>query len=187
MQTEGSQMRHAKLAFAVAAFCALGLVAGTGTSTGLTAAEIGRAKARGEGTQVTGNSVAIRTFSFNAVTHSDGLVTGEAHVVNPAIGSDRHFALDCVNVFPGDNGSPIAVASGVVTSAENPALVGRPGIFAAQDNGEGTNEPLDRMTLGVQVLVDPVACTGFATETALLSQFPFGIVDIKSGNIQITS
>lgn len=180
-------MRNAELALAIAAFCAIGLIAGTGTSTGLAAGESRRAKATGEGTQVTGNSLAIRTFSFNAVTHADGPVTGEAHVVNPFIGSDRHFALDCVNVFPGDNGSLIAVAGGVVTSAENPALVGRPGIFAAQDNGEGTNEPIDRMTLGVQVLVNPVACTGFATETELLSQFPLGMFDITSGNIKITS
>lgn len=80
-----------------------------------------------------------------------------------------------------------AIGLVVVTSAENPALVGRPGIFAAQDNGEGTNEPSDRMTLGVQVPLNSVACTGFATETALLSQFPLGLFDITSGNIQVTS
>src|SRR5204862_381027 len=83
---------------------------------------------------------------FSAVKYSDGSVSGEAEVRNPVLGTLRHFLLDCLNVFPGNNASPIAVASGVVTSAEDRDLVGRSANFAVQDNGEGTDSPPDHTT-----------------------------------------
>jgi hypothetical protein len=83
-------------------------------------------KATGDGSQITGDGWAIRIFSFSAITHADGTVTGQGHVENPVINSNRDFELDRIDVVPGNNGPPIAVSSGVVTAAEDPALIGRP-------------------------------------------------------------
>lgn len=138
--------------------------------------------ATGEGLQLTGAGVGFRTFAFGVLEQGSGHVTGEVHVQNPVIASDRVFRLDCLNVFPGKNGSPIAVASGVLVAAENPTLIGQPGIFAVQDTGEGQDPP-DRMTLGV--LLNPTACTVFTSEDALVSIFPRGLAAIDDGNIQV--
>ena len=145
-------------------------------------ADGGLASTFGEGTQQTGSGNNIRTFSFNAIELKNGSVKGEAHVANPEINSDRTFRLNCLNVFVGASGSPIAVASGVLTSAESPALIGQPGIFAVQDNGEGS-DAVDLMTLGVRL--DTRRCTVITDEASLLSVFPLGMRPILEGNIQV--
>jgi hypothetical protein len=150
--------------------------------SGSAGAEAVAQSATGGGRQLTGAGFGFRTFAFAAVKYNDGSVSGQAEVRNPVVGSLRHVQLDCLNVFPGNNGSPIAVASGVLTSAEDPALVGRRGIFAVQDNGEGA-DPLDRMTLGVNL--NPATCTGFTNEDSLRSVFPRGLFDIDAGDIQV--
>ena len=138
----------------------------------------------GEGAQQTGSGNNIRTFSFNAIKLKNGTVKGEAHVANPEINSDRTFTLKCLNIFIGTNGSPIAVASGVLTSAENPALIGQTGIFAVQDNGEGSwSGAVDLMTLGVRLDTRP--CTVITDEASLLTVFPLGMRPILEGNIQV--
>src|SRR5437867_12209486 len=40
----------------------------------------------------------LRTFSFTAVTHRDGSVTGEAQLNNRASGQKIHMAIDCLSV-----------------------------------------------------------------------------------------
>jgi hypothetical protein len=142
-------------------------------------------KATGEGSQLTGSGTGVRTFAFNAIEHKDGQVTGEAQVENPVINSLRTFRLDCLNMFLDNDGMTVAVASGIVTSAEDPALVGRPGIFAVQDNGEGSKGAPDEMTLGVQLNSTP--CTAIPSEEALKAVFPRGLSVINEGNIQVKS
>jgi len=142
--------------------------------------------ASGSGERVlSGAEHGFRTFAFGVVKYSDGSVTGEAEVRNPVLGTLRHFQLDCLNVFPGNSGSPIAVASGVVTAAEDDALLGRPAVFAVQDNGEGADAPPDRTTLGVNL--SPAPCTAFTTEDSLTAVFPRGLLDIDAGGIQVRS
>ncbi|HEX6581227.1 MAG TPA: hypothetical protein VF195_10195 [Actinomycetota bacterium] len=136
----------------------------------------------GDGRQLTGAGVGFRTFAFAVVEHNDGRVTGEASVMNPVIGSDRVFEISCLTVIIGNDGSPIAIASGPVVAAEDPSLIGRNGIFAVQDLGEG-HDPSDRMTLGV--LLSPVRCADVTSEEALRSVFPRGLLAIDDGNIQV--
>lgn len=136
----------------------------------------------GEGRQLTGAGVGFRTFAFAVVERNDGRVTGEARVMNPVIASDRVFEIGCLTVIIGNDGSPIAVASGSLLAAEDPSLIGRNGIFAVQDLGEG-HDPADRMTLGV--LLSPVRCSDVASEDALRTVFPRGLFAIDDGNIQV--
>jgi hypothetical protein len=88
--------------------------------------------ATGSGNFVTSSGF-FRTFAFSVLKYSDGSVQGEAEVKNPVVGTLRHFQVDCLSVRAGN----LAIVSGIVTSAEDPSLVGAPAIFAAQDNGEG--------------------------------------------------
>lgn len=92
--------------------------------------------------------------------------------MNPVIASDRVFEISCLTVFTGNDGSSVAVASGSVVAAEDPSLIGRNGIFAVQDLGEG-HYPADRMTLGV--LLSPVRCSDVTSEDALRTVFPRGL------------
>jgi hypothetical protein len=149
---------------------------------GYAAASDGLPSATGDGTQLTGTGTDIRTFSFNAIELKNGRIKGHASVVNPVISSVRTFDLSCLTVFTGSNGSPIAVASGVLTSAENPALVGQSGIFAVQDSGEA-GDAVDRMTLGVRLDTRP--CTVITDEASLIAVFPLGMRPILEGNIQV--
>ena len=138
--------------------------------------------AAGSGEQITGGGLGVRTFEFDVVRQRDGRVTGEAHVINPVIGSDRVYALDCLNVFAGVNGNPMAAWGGVLVSAEDPSLIGRRGLAVVQDNREGQALP-DRMTLGV--LLNDTPCTFFTDEASVLTVFPRGLTDISDGNIQV--
>ena len=65
----------------------------------------------------------LRTFAFTVREHADGSVDGQAQVKNPLLGTLRHFQLDCLSVR-----GNLAIASGTVTSAEDPSLVGAPAI-----------------------------------------------------------
>ena len=117
----------------------------------------------------------LREFAFTVVKYSDGSVQGEAQVRNPVLGTLRHFELDCLSIRNGN----LAIASGIVTSAENPSLVGAPAIFAVQDNGQGANSEPDQVSEGVY-LNRPFNCETAPTALALSV-----LVPIDVGNVQV--
>jgi hypothetical protein len=171
--------QHIGLALALVVFVAASFASSAGADGGVVQS------ASGSGERVlSGAEHGFRTFAFSAIKYSDGSVLGEAEVRNPVLGTLRHFQLDCLNVLPGDpvHAGPIAVLSGVVTSAENPDLIGRHAVFAVQDNGEGGSDP-DRTTLGVNLNL--ATCTDFTDEGSLTKVFPRGLLPIDAGNIQI--
>ena len=75
--------------------------------------------------------------------------------------------------------SSLAIASGTVTSAENPNLVGAPAIFAVQDNGQGGDAQPDQVSDGV-FLNQPITCDTAPTALALSM-----LVPIDAGNVEI--
>jgi hypothetical protein len=117
----------------------------------------------------------LREFAFTVRQYSDGSVEGEAQVRNPALGTLRHFQLDCLSIRNGN----LAIASGTVTSAENPSLIGAPAIFVAQDNGQGAGSKPDQVSDGVYV---NRAFTCQTVPTALALSV---LVPIDAGNVQI--
>jgi len=130
--------------------------------------------AAGSGNFVTSSGF-FRTFAFNALKYSDGGVQGEAEVKNPVAGTLRHFQVDCLSVRAGN----LAIVSGVVTSAEDPSLVGAPAIFAAQDNGEGAGSTPDQVSFGVFLN------TGYTCDTAPTALALSVLVPIDAGNVQV--
>jgi hypothetical protein len=120
----------------------------------------GAASVTGGGTFIVGNNLQGH-FSFNAVTHRDGTVTGHMSLRDPedapdqdvdgtgelglqglSDGVDLTADVDSINV----NGTRAAL-SGVITRASVPRYVGLRIIITVQDNGEGNPEP-DKITWG---------------------------------------
>ena len=126
--------------------------------------------ASGHGNLTTGGE--LRTFSFTAVTHKDGTVTGQAQLISRATDTRIHMEIDCLRVV-----GNIAIMSGTITNSNVPAFEGRPAIFRVQDNGEGANDPADRISL---VSIFPA---GFAINCN--SNFSTPLIPIDGGNIQV--
>jgi hypothetical protein len=117
----------------------------------------------------------LRTFSFTAVTHKDGTVTGEAELDNRSTGNTIHLSINCLTV----SGNK-ALVSGVVTNSHGPDdFVGWIGTFEVIDNGEGANDPADRISL-VFLFSPPttISCTSFMFSS-------FSTSPIEAGNIQV--
>jgi hypothetical protein len=117
----------------------------------------------------------LREFAFTVREYGDGSVQGEAQVRNPVLGTLRHFELDCLSIRDGN----LAIASGTVTAAENPSLVGLPAIFVVQDNGQGSRSEPDQVSEGVHVN-RPFTCDTAPTAHALSL-----LVPIDSGNVRV--
>ena len=81
-------------------------------------------------------------ITFNATRQSDGTVTGTAVVHDVSAGVTAKIDVNCLNVV-----GNTATISGIVTSSNEPTLVGFEGIFQVVDNGEGGNAPPDFMSL----------------------------------------
>ena len=138
---------------------ALGFVTGVSVADPPSAA----GSATGNGDFMLGGE--LRTFSFSAIQQPNGKVAGQAEIHNRASGAVVHMDINCI-VFLSQN---TVVVSGTITKS-NMGGVNQKGVFQAQDNGEGTNSPPDRVSL-----VLPGDCT--AT--------PPDLMDILHGNIQV--
>ena len=128
-----------------------------------------------------------RTFSFTAVQHADGTVTGQAQVNNPSFPIRIHFRIDCLK-FDGDSR---IIASGPITQSSDPATiaVGRIAVFAVEDNGEGVNAPPDRITT-IPDYAPPKSCNEFSFVGADLRDDTLGAIvrplrAIEAGQIQV--
>jgi hypothetical protein len=113
----------------------------------------------------------LQTYSFNAIQHRDGTVSG--HLVAKSRGQDaRIFAeMDCLNLF-----GNVAVMSGEVTQSNNPAFPeGFIAIFTVVDNGEGANDPPDLVS-DVVVLPPGSDCFNFIPSPDFV---------VEEGNVQV--
>jgi hypothetical protein len=148
----------------------------------VTAAFVGAASAAGSGPSATGSGHfseggALRTFSFSAITHADGTVSGNAEINNRGIpnttAGTSHIAIDCLQVV-----GNTAYVSGTITDSTVPGLVGDSGVFSVQDNGEGSNSPPDLISLASFYLPFPQLCQVV---------HPAPTISIDAGNVQIHS
>ncbi len=122
------------------------------------AAAGGNPKASGHANLTVGDGL-TRTFSFTAVRHADGTVTGQGQVNNPSFPIRIHFGIDCLK-FDGDNR---VIASGPITQSSDPDTIdeGRIAVFAVEDNGAGVNAPPDRITT-IPDYEPPKSCNEFS-------------------------
>ena len=122
----------------------LGCVAAVVAATALLASS--PAGASSPGAYGHGNLIsagALRTFSFSVTTDADGTVTGHFNVYNRGMDVRLFVDIDCATFLPGGR----AIVGGLITRSSNPLFaVGRFSVFAVEDNGEGSNAPVDRMT-----------------------------------------
>ncbi len=116
----------------------------------------------------------LRTFSFTAVTHKDGSVSGECQLENRAQGVRLHIAIDCLQVT-----GNMASVSGTVTEVSGPTAVevGWRSLFRVVDNGEGGKNPPDTISL--------VFSFAPGANVDCHTNFVFPQMPIEGGNIQV--
>jgi hypothetical protein len=123
----------------------------------------------------------LRTFSFTAVQHEDGTVTGQAELFNRIFDSRFHIAIDCLRII-----GNLAVLSGVVAQVVSDCTgpdciaVGDAAIFAVRDNGEGNSTTADEMTGVAFPFSFPVP-----TFCMVVLPPPQAFGSIEAGNIQV--
>lgn len=128
-----------------------------------------------------------RTFSFTAVQHRDGTVTGQGEVNNPSFPIRVHFTIDCLKFGEGNR----VIASGPVTQSSDPGTIGigRISVFAVEDNGEGANAAPDRITT-IPDYAPPKSCNDFSVSDSGLRDDTSGVLvrpwrAIEAGQIQV--
>jgi hypothetical protein len=97
--------------------------------------------ATGSGHRISGGE--FRSFSFSARKRADGTSKGQAQVNARSLDALAHIAIDCLAV----DGN-VAHMSGVITHTSDPTvfLPNEQVHFAVKDNGQGANDPPDRVT-----------------------------------------
>jgi hypothetical protein len=85
----------------------------------------------------------LRTFSFEGRVMPDGSVEGNFNNHNRLGGIVNHGDIDCLRLI-GTNG---AVLSGPIRKHTDPAFEGWTAGFRVEDNGEGSNESPDRVSV----------------------------------------
>jgi hypothetical protein len=115
----------------------------------------------------------VESVSVSAQQESaDDTATGNAEVNDATAGVRAHVDVNCVNVI-----GNFAIVSGVVTSSNDPTLVGDEAAFAVQDNGEGAKAPPDLMSIVNFYNV------GVGPDCRVLSEYD--LVPLQGGNIQV--
>ena len=84
----------------------------------------------------------LRTFTFSAIEHADGRVTGQAHFYNRARGNRVHFEVTCLNVV----GNTAYMSGPVKNAKQSNEPENASGIWSVQDNGEGAGSPPDKVS-----------------------------------------
>jgi len=119
-----------------------------------------------------------RTFSFNAVTHHDGSVSGQGQLTLTHNGNDIkiHFSVDCLTV----TGNAAILQGTVAKIIGYPEYSGVPFWFKVVDNGEGSNSNPDEMTFFYfcepETECDLPECGG---------ELDVDLYAIENGNIQV--
>jgi hypothetical protein len=116
---------------------------------------------------------AKRQFSFTAVQHRDGTVSGNAVIHNPGFDFRSHVEITCL-VVDGQRAS----FGGTVRSTNDPALNGNRGFFTVFDNGEPGRgaDTISLVFFDEQVGVE--ACQSIGA-----NDFPQ--IPIDAGNVQV--
>ncbi len=140
---------------------ALGFVPGVSVADPPSAA--GSATGHGD---FTADDNQLRTFSFSAIQQPNGNVAGQAELRNQTTGVVVHMDVACLRV---DGNTAFVI--GTITNSNDPTMEGKTVGFIAQDNGEGTNSPSDKLSR--TVIAD---CSSLLS----LDLFP-----IQNGNIQV--
>lgn len=132
-----------RLVLAFAAAAAVGLTAAT---QAWAAYQECKEQAAGHGSYIAGTDekgrAIKRQFSFSAVEHNDGTVTGRAVIHNPAFEFRGHLEITCLRVTPVDaNNDGVVEATradvgGTVRNTNDPGLDGQNGFFTVFDYGE---------------------------------------------------
>lgn len=153
------------------------------------AAQTAAESASGHGTYSVGTRQR-RQFSFSAVKHRDGTVTGNATLQNPAFEFRAQFEISCLRVTPGAT-NPVtgqvgtrADVGGVVRRSNDPGLPeGTRGFFTVFDHGEPGKERDTISPVFFDFEVPASACELILTDQTA----PSNIVQIviESGNIQV--
>jgi hypothetical protein len=131
-----------------------------------------------------------RQFSFNAIEHRDGTVTGNAVIHNPAFEFRGHLEISCLRVTPVDlnNDGTIdatrADIGGTVRNTNDPNLDGLNGFFTVFDYGEPSKgtDTISPVFFGPPDQPPTSACEfilGDPTAPSNIIQIP-----IDTGNIQ---
>jgi hypothetical protein len=140
----------------------------------------GPQSATGHGNLTVGGE--LRTFSFNAIRHRDGSVTGEFQLDNRASQVVLHGEITCLLAIARPT-QGAAFMGGVITRVDGNApgvTAGTPVVFSAFDNGEGSNDFPDAMTQ-----VQPTTPDVVARHCAVGLRVGGGAVPIEDGNIQV--
>ncbi|MGH2920492.1 MAG: hypothetical protein ACRDKU_00275 [Gaiellaceae bacterium] len=174
-----SRTRRAPLRLLAAAVMLTSLLAGA-------AAAAANPFAGGHGNLISGGE--LRTFSFAVTRNADGTVTGNAEVKNRSLDVRAHIEIDCLK-FEAVNR---AIMSGPIIQSSNPTLIvpGRIGVFAVEDNGEGSDAPADRITT-IPDYAPPKSCNEFALVDGTLRDAANPAVVVRTltpilnGNIQV--
>ena len=139
----------------------------------------GNQSATGHGNLTVGGE--LRTFSFNAIRHPDGEVTGQFQLKSRATDVIIHGEINCLLIVPRPGGGAAFIGGEVTHTQGDPVgfVPGRPVMFTAVDNGEGSNARIPDM---LSLL--------FATTPANLERqctvgLGLGAGPVENGNIQV--
>jgi hypothetical protein len=163
--------------------CAAALIACSADSGGNAVAprfDVIEASPGTSGPSVTGHASLIqqpsgelRTFSFHAQVMPDGTVQGQFVNHNRQGDAVNHGEIDCLQLI-GTNG---AVLSGPIRKHTNPTFEGGRTVFRVEDNGEGSDDPPDRVSM---LNIFPPGPAPDCVTSAPLNTLP-----ILGGNIQV--
>ena len=117
----------------------------------------------------------LRTFSFTAVTKSNGSVTGEVELKSRASGVIIHVEINCLTVVGNK-----AYMSGVVRHANNSMFVGHTSVFRVIDNGAGDKAPRDELSLLTTFVTGPPEdCNGPFVQSLATQPIEAGDIQVK--------
>jgi hypothetical protein len=84
------------------------------------------------------DTVHFDEYSFAAIQHQDGTVTGQAEILLQPENERIHVAIDCMTIV-----GNTANISGIITHPGGVFTEGSRVMFTVKDNGEGANSPPD--------------------------------------------
>lgn len=179
--------RKITLTALVAALFAAALLLGTSKSSARQNTNEGAA---GHGSYSVGTKQ-DRQFSFSAVKHQDGTVTGNAVIQNPAFSFRGQIEVTCLRVTPGvpNPTDPNLVGTradvgGVVRNSNDPGIPdGTSAFFTVFDNGEPGKDRDTISPVFFDFQAPPSNCQFIAGDPTAPSNFVQFV--ITAGNIQV--
>ena len=118
------------------------------------------------------------TLSFNVKQLASGEVTGQAQRKSEPTDTITHYELSCLRIV-GNR----AIIGGIVTRSSSPGVVvGRKAIFSVEDNGEGPNGAVDRVSFVLHATSATMPGTCQTVTPPAAATF-----DVEQGNVQVRS